>query len=232
MELLSRPWFRLTAVAVITLVGLFVVGIVGAQANPPIPLPYRDSLVSTPHLLEEWDISVSRARYVPDGYEILVKEPGRTAATIPDTWHDWDLTIGVSVEFRPIGGSWSDDDAAPSAGVICTSDDADYDFRVGVDGRYAVRRWSGVGAGRTSKLLASNITLGAPKVTMRSSVRLLVVCQRRAPTTLKLSVDGKEVLTVRDSDDARAWGRAGVIVGSGKERDVSVVFRDLLITGR
>ena len=231
MALLSRPWFRLTAVAVITLVGLILFGVVGAWANPSIPLPYRDSLVGGPHALKEWDIPVSRARYAADGYELLVKQPGRTAASTPETWREWDLSIGVTIEFRPIGGSWSDDDTAPTAGVICSGDDADYDFRVGVDGRYAVYRWSGVGDRRTPRLLASNITLAAPKVTMRSSVRLLVVCQRRAPTTLRLSVDGRQVLSVRDSDDARAWGRAGLIVGSGKERDVGVVFRDLSITG-
>lgn len=231
MALLSRPWFRLTAVAVLTVVGLIVFGVVASLARPSIPLPYRDSLLGEPHVLREWDIDASRARYAPDGYEIRVEPPGRTAESVPETWYEWDLSIQVTLQFRALGGSWPEDEPAPSAGVICISDEADYDFRVGVDGRYAVYRWSGQGIGRSSELLASNSTRGLPKIAVRGPIRLLVVCQRRIPTTLRLTVDGKELLSVSDRN-ARKWGRAGVIVGSGVGRDVTVVFRDLLITGR
>lgn len=214
----------------LTLVGIVVTGVVIATANPSIPLPYRDSLVSEPHVLRQWDMDGSRARYVPDGYEVLVRRPGRTADSVPDTWREWDLSVQVTVEFRATSGSWSDDEPVPTAGVICTGDDADYDFRVGVDGRYAVYRASGLGARRTFKVLASNFTLAAPKLAVRGPLRLSVECQRRSPTTLRLSVGGKVLLSVSDTD-ARSWGRAGVIVGSGNERDVSAVFRDLSITG-
>lgn len=234
MALSSRPWFRLTAVGVLTLVGIVVIVVIGmvvASFNPLIPLPYHDSLVSQPHVMDEWDHDVTRARYAPDGYELLVKEPGRTAAAIPGFFTTWDLSIRVTLQFRAIDGSWPEDGAAPTAGVICTGDDADYDFRVGVDGRYALYRWSGRGAARASKLLASNSTLGRPRIAVRGPITLVVECQRRSPTTLKLSVDGNELLSVSDTD-ARNWGLAGVIVGSGNEPNVSAVFTDLSISGR
>jgi hypothetical protein len=235
VALLSRPWFRLTAVGVLALVGIVVSIVVlvfaTALTSPAIPLPYQDSFVSQSHVMQEWDNEVTRARYATNGYEVLVKQPGRTAASIPETWYEWDLSIEVTVDVRGLGvGPWSDSDSVPTAGVICTGDDADYDFRVGADGRYAVYRWTGSGVERQAELLASNATLAVPKIVVGGPMRLVVICQRRSPTTLRLTVDGTELLSVVTTD-ARNWGRAGVIVGSGMARDVSAVFWDLSIAG-
>lgn len=228
MGLLSRPWFRLTAVGVLTVVGFIVFGVVVAlMPSKTMHLPYDDTLVGTTRVLREWDTDITRARYVSDGYELLVKQQGRTASALPDIYNDWDITVRVTLEFRALGGSWSDDAPGPTAGVVCTGDDVDYDIRIGVDGRYAVYRWSR--AGRAT-LLASNSTLAKPRLVVRGPMTVLVVCQRRSPTTVRLTVDGTELLSVQDTD-ARNWGKAGLIVGSGSERNVAAVFRDLSISG-
>jgi hypothetical protein len=238
MGLLSRPWFRLSAVGVLTVVGIVVAGIAGASAFPRLPLPYTDTLRSERHVLATWDGEASRARYVDEGYELLVKLAGRKAFALPNTWSEWDLRIRVTVDFRGLRGDWRDDDPAPTAGVMCEDETpasgvrtlaakSFYDFRVGPDGRYAIYRWTGDDA----RLLASNVTAGLPRIAVSGPLRLEVVCQRRSPTTLRLSVNDREILSARDAD-ARFWGRAGLIVGAGNERDVSVVFRDLAISGR
>src|SRR5687767_10769124 len=119
MRLLSQPWFRLSAVGVLTVAGLVVAGLVGVWASPSIPLPYADTLRGERHVLATWDENLSRARYVEEGYELLVKLAGQKAFALPNTWSEWDLRIRVTVDFRGLRGDWREDEPAPTAGVMC-----------------------------------------------------------------------------------------------------------------
>jgi hypothetical protein len=239
MRLFSRPWFRLTAAGVLGLVGIFVVSaVLIMKSEPDIRLPFADDLQSQPHVLPTWDHDISRARYVEGGYELLVKGEGRKAYAVARTWHEWDMRIEVTIDFRGVRGDWPEDGPAPTAGVICPDgtleaapvETPSYDFRVGPDGRYAIYRWDLPGPRGEARLIASNRTAGQPRIAVNTPVRLVVECQRRKPTTLRLSIDGRQLLVVQD-EAARFWGRGGLIVGAGNERNVSAVFRDLKITG-
>lgn len=238
MTLFARPWVRLATAAVLTLVAIFVMSAIAiVRAEPSIALPYSDGLGGEPRRLPIWDNDVSRTRYTDEGYEILVKAPGRSAAVEIDTWPEWDLRIEVSIVFRDVRADWREDERAPTAGITCDDSTtgnrsgAHYDFRVGPDGRFAIYRWTLIGPGAQPRLLASNLTAGVPRVGVNTPVRVLVECQRRKPTTLRLSIDGRQVASVQD-EDARFWGRAGLVVGAGDEQNVAVAFRDLVITGR
>jgi hypothetical protein len=238
MSLLSRPWFRLAAVGVLTLVGIVGFGVIAASRESLIPLPYRDDLQSEPHTLRTWDNDVTRARYRDGGYEILIKASGRKASVEPNTWSEWDLRVEVSIDFSQMRKEWREDEVAPTAGVICVDSPpgtrgsaSSYEFRVGPDGSFAIYRVTPSGLREDYHLLASNVTTGAPRAQLNTPARLTVECQRRTPTTLRLSVDGRPLLSVQD-EDARFWGRAGLVVGAGNEQGVSAIFRDLVISGR
>jgi hypothetical protein len=221
---------RLVVVGVLALVAIVGVGVVSYRFGPPLlPLPLEDSLTTDRGTLRAWDSAESRGRYRDRGFEIAVKRPDVAATAFPNTWNDWDIVTEVTVEFAPATQDRGSGDPMPSVGVLCEGTQTfygSYAFRVGIDGRYAIFRHQGSEA----TLLASNYTLGAPRLTSSGPVRIKAECIRRSPTTLRLSVDGRLLISVRDTD-ARGWGRAGLLVVSADAGGFNAVFRDLRIRG-
>ena len=232
MELLGRlpPAGRLALVGALTLVGLIVFGLLASFLSPPlIPLPLEDSLASKGGVLREWSSVESRGRYTPQGFEVVVTQRETSATAFPNAWYDWDTAAEVTVAFEPAAVPRGSNDPMPSVGLVCEGEDSadgSYAFRVGIDGRYAIFWYRGRGSG----LLASNFTVGAPRLAITGPIRIKAECVRRKPTTLTLTVDGTVLLSVQDRD-APGWGKMGILAISADARTFKAVFRDLSIRG-
>lgn len=232
MERLGRlpPAGRLALVGALTLVGLLVVPLLVSFLSPPLTrLPLEDSLRSKGGALREWSTGESRGRYTPEGLEVIVTQPEASATAFPNTWYDWDTVAEVTVAFEPAPVARGSNDPTPSVGLVCQGEDSadgSYAFRVGIDGRYAIFWYRG----RESGLLASNFTLGAPRLAIVGPIRIKAECVRRKPTTLRLTVDGTVLVSVQDRD-APGWGKMGILAISADARTFRAVFRDLSIRG-
>jgi len=224
------PAGRLAVVGVLALVGIVVAGTVAYRFGPPLlPLPLEDSLATDRGTLQAWESPFSRGRYADRGFEIAVKRSGGAATAFPNTWNDWDIVAEVTTEFVPASQDRGSDAPMASVGIVCEGAQTfygSYFFRVGIDGRYAIFR----NLGSESTLLASNYSLGDPRLSISGPMRIKAECIRRSPTTLRLSVDGRLLISVRDTD-ARGWGKAGLVVVSADLDAFSAVFRDLAIRG-
>jgi hypothetical protein len=224
------PAGRLAVVGVLALVGIVVGGAAAYRFGPPLlPLPLEDTLATDRGTLETWESPLSRGRYRDRGFEIAVKRSYVAATAFPNTWSDWDIVAEVTAEFVPAAHDGGSVGPMASVGIVCEGArtvDGSYFFRVGIDGGYGIFK----NLRSEATLLATDYTLGDPRLTISGPLRIKAECIRRSPTTLRLSVDGRLLISVRDTD-ARGWGKAGLVVVTADLDAFSAVFRDLAIRG-
>ena len=224
------PAKRVLLIAVLTPLGivallLFTSAVEGAAESRKPPLPFRSALSDGTSTLRAWDDDVGRGRFIDGGYELLVKERGRTVSGVPNTQRATHQHVEVTVVFRRSDNQTSD--SQPSVGLICRSlENGFYDFRLRVDGRFAIYRRN---RNEDYRELASSTAMGLPRLATDGAIRLAAECAGFNPTELRFFVNGSAVLTAEDHSAMIDKGDAGFLIGSGADRDFAVLFTDYLL---